>query len=533
MENAAIRELIENGQAVLGIEFGSTRIKAVLADAKGRPLAVGSHDWENRLEHGLWTYTLEDIHGGLQSCYRALKEQVQAAYGIPLRRLAGAGISAMMHGYMAFDQAGTLLTPFRTWRNANTGEAAEKLSAALNFHMPLRWTAAHLYQAVLSGEEHVARLAHVTTLAGYVHWQLTGRQVLGVGEGSGVFPLDGGEPRYDPARMAVYESLFAPYQLPWKPSQLFPQVLAAGVEAGRLTEAGAKLLDPAGDLQPGVPFCPPEGDAETGMTATNCVAPGTGNVSAGTSVFAMIVLDKPLSKVYPQLDLVATPTGKPVAMVHCNNCTSDLNAWVGLFGEFAQMLGVQLTPGELYGALYRKALEGDKDCAGLMAYNFYSGEHNVGLEEGRPLFARTPEAKLTVANFMRTHLSASLAVLKIGMDLLLKEEHVPIRKILGHGGLFKTPEVGQRLLAAALNAPVTVMDTAGEGGAWGIALLAGYMAYGAGKSLEDYLEQDVFAGMPSKTLAPDPADVDGFNAFIVRYAPGLAMERAAVESLTE
>ena len=364
-----------------------------------------------------------------------------------------------------------------------------------------------------------------------MHWQLTGRKVLGVGEGSGVFPLAGDKPQYDPERMAKYEALFTPYNLPWKAADLLPPLLPAGAEAGRLTEAGAKLLDPAGDLEPGVPFCPPEGDAGTGMVATNCVAPGTGNVSAGTSVFAMIVLEKALSKVYPQLDIVATPTGKPVAMVHCNNCTSDLNAWVGLFGEFAELMGLKLDANTLYGTLYRKALEGDKDCAGLLAYNFYSGEHNVGLEEGRPLFVRTPEAKLTLANFMRTHLTASLAVLKNGMDLLLRDEKVEIRKILGHGGLFKTRGVGQSLLAAAINAPVTVMETAGEGGAWGIALLAAYMIHGQGRTLEEYLDQDIFAGMPSETLAPDPADVAGYDAFMQRYLPGLAIERAAVEQM--
>lgn len=533
MDKNAARALIEAGQAVLGIEFGSTRIKAVLVDGQGYTLAVGTHDWENRLENGIWTYSLEDIHEGLQGCYASLKAQVQAQYGVTLQKLAAAGISAMMHGYLAFDRDGTLLVPFRTWRNTCTGPAAEKLSEVLDFHMPLRWTSAHLYQAVLNGEEHVKRLDHVTTLEGYVHWQLTGRKVLGVGEGSGVFPLDGDKPQYDPERMAKYEALFAPYNLPWKAADLLPPLLPAGAEAGRLTEAGAKLLDPAGDLEPGVPFCPPEGDAGTGMVATNCVAPGTGNVSAGTSVFAMIVLEKALSKVYPQLDIVATPTGKPVAMVHCNNCTSDLNAWVGLFGEFAELMGLKLDANTLYGTLYRKALEGDKDCAGLLAYNFYSGEHNVGLEEGRPLFVRTPEAKLTLANFMRTHLTASLAVLKNGMDLLLRDEKVEIRKILGHGGLFKTRGVGQSLLAAAINAPVTVMETAGEGGAWGIALLAAYMIHGQGRTLEEYMDQDIFAGMPSETLAPDPADVAGYDAFMQRYMPGLAIERAAVEQMKE
>lgn len=531
MEQQAIQDLIASGKAVLGIEFGSTRIKAVLADAAGHTLAIGAHAWENRLENGLWTYSLSDISQGLQACYAALKQQVQERYGVTLHRLAGAGISAMMHGYLAFDREGTLLTPFRTWRNANTGPAAAQLSEVLNFHMPLRWTAAHLYQAVLNGEEHIQQLDHVTTLEGYVHWQLTGRKVLGVGEGAGVFPLDASGTHYDPERMARYESLLAPYHLPWKAADLFPPLLSAGQEAGRLTEDGARWLDPSGDLLPGVPFCPPEGDAGTGMTATNSVSPGTGNVSAGTSVFSMVVLDKPLSRVYPQLDMVATPTGKPVAMVHCNNCTSDLNAWVGLFDEFAQLMGLRLNADELYGTLYRAALTGEKDCAGMMACNFISGEHNVGLEEGRPLFMRTPEAQMTLGNFMRTHLSASLAVLKHGMDLLLEQEHVPLNRILAHGGLFKTPEVGQRLLAAALNVPVTVMETAGEGGAWGIALLAGYMVYGQGKSLEAYLNEDIFANMPSRTLAPDPEDAAGFSRFMTRYLPCLDVERAAVQQL--
>ena len=524
---------INNGEAVLGIEFGSTRIKAVLADAKGATLAVGTHDWENRLENGLWTYSMEDIIGGLQGCYASLKKQVKEKYGITLHRLAGAGISAMMHGYLAFDKEGALLTPFRTWRNACTGPAAEKLSEVLDFHMPLRWTAAHLYQAVLNGEEHIWKLDHVTTLEGFVHWKLTGRKVLGVGEGAGVFPLNKEGTDYDMERMAKYEALFEPYKLPWKAKDLLPPMLPAGEQAGSLTAEGAKLLDPEGDLEPGVPFCPPEGDAGTGMVATNSVAPGTGNVSAGTSVFAMIVLEKPLSRVYPELDIVATPTGKPVAMVHCNNCTSDLNAWVGLFGEFAEMMGMKVDPNTLYGSLYRKALEGDKGCAGMLAYNFFSGEHNVGLDEGRPLFVRTPEAKMNLANFVRTHLCASLAVLKTGMDLLLQREQVEIHKILGHGGLFKTPKVGQSLLAAALNAPVTVMETAGEGGAWGIALLAAYMVYGKGKTLEAYLDEDIFTDMPSVTMEPDPADVAGYEQFMTRYTAGLDIERKAVETMKE
>ena len=532
MNNEAIREAIAQGKAFLGVEFGSTRIKAVLIDAAHNPIAAGNHDWENRLENNIWTYTLDDVWSGLQDAYAKLAADVAGKYGVELTDLAGIGISAMMHGYMAFDECDNLLVPFRTWRNTMTGPAAEELTKLFDFNIPQRWSIAHLRQAMLNGEAHVPQIRKLNTLAGYVHYSLTGEMVLGVGEASGMFPIDSAVNDYDADMIAKFDALVAGDQLPWTLKGILPRVLTAGECAGRLTEKGAKLLDPSGKLHGGIPFCPPEGDAGTGMTATNSVAVRTGNVSAGTSVFAMVVLEKPMAKVHPEIDMVTTPTGKPVAMVHCNNCTSDLNAWVGLFGEYAKLLGVNQTPDELYGTLYRKALEADKDCGGLIAYNFFAGEPVVGFEEGRPLFVRTPDARFTLANFMRSHLYASLSVLKIGMDILLKEEHVAIDRMFGHGGLFKTEGVGQGIMAASINAPVSVMQTAGEGGAWGIALLAAYMANKAdGQTLEDYLTEKVFASMSGKEMQPDPADVDGFNAYIAKFSRALPTERAACETV--
>ena len=531
MDQNASRALIQAGQAVLGIEFGSTRIKAVLVDGQGHTLAVGTHDWENRLENSIWTYSLEDIHEGLQGCYASLKAQVQAQYGITLQKLAAAGISAMMHGYLAFDRDGTLLVPFRTWRNTCTGPAAEKLSEVLDFHMPLRWTSAHLYQAVLNGEEHVKRLDHVTTLEGYVHWQLTGRKVLGVGEGSGVFPLDGDKPQYDPERMAKYEALFAPYNLPWKAADLLPPLLPAGAEAGWLTEAGAKLLDPAGDLEPGVPFCPPEGDAGTGMAATNSVAPRTGNVSAGTSIFAMVVLEKALSKVYPEIDMVTTPAGDPVAMVHCNNCTSDLNAWVELLAQNAELCGAKVNKGELFTKLFNLSLQGAPDCGGVIPVNYYSGEGVTHFDAGRPMLLRGPESDFSLANLMRANIYSAFATLAIGLDIL-NEEHVTLDTLLGHGGLFKTPGVAQRYLAAAAHTAVTCTETAGEGGPYGMALLAAYrVEHADGETLANYLQNRVFAGAASTTMNPDAADEAGFAAFLKEYKKALCAERTAVETM--
>lgn len=526
------KQMIEDGKAVLGIEFGSTRIKAVLINEKNEPVASGRHDWENRYDHGIWTYTLEDIWTGLQDSYRSMAQDAEEKYGAKITNLAAIGFSGMMHGYMAFDKEGELLVPFRTWRNTITADASEKLTELFQYHIPQRWSIAHLYQAILNGEEHVKDVAFFTTLAGYVHWKLTGRKVLGIGEASGMFPIDVKEKQFHKGMIAAFDALVAEKGYPWKLSEILPDVLLAGEDAGALTEEGAKLLDPSGSLNAGVPLCPPEGDAGTGMAATNSVAPRTGNVSAGTSVFAMVVLEKELSKVYPEIDLVTTPSGDPVGMVHCNNCTSDLNAWVSVFKEFAETFGMEIDMNDLYGNLYRKALEGDKDCGGLLAYNYFSGEHITNFEEGRPLFVRTPQSNFNLANFMRVHLYTSLGALKVGMDIMLKEEHVELDRILGHGGLFKTKGVGQSILAGAIDTPVSVMETAGEGGAWGIALLASYMVHREeGENLAEFLAEKVFAGETGMEMQADPEDVAGFNAFIERYKEGFPIERAAVDHL--
>ena len=526
------KEAITAGNTSLGIEFGSTRIKAVLVDEKNEVLAIGSHEWENRLENGIWTYSLDDIWNGLQDCYKNMADDVKAQYGETLTTIGSIGFSAMMHGYMAFDKEGELLVPFRTWRNTITEEAAEKLTEAFSYNIPQRWSIAHLYQAILNKEEHVGNIAFFTTLAGFIHWKLTGEKVLGVGDASGMFPIDSTTCDYDAKMLAKFEEMVAPCGYPWKIKDILPKVLSAGEQAGVLTEEGAKLLDPSGSLQAGIPVCPPEGDAGTGMVATNSVAVRTGNVSAGTSVFAMIVLEKALKNVHTEIDLVTTPSGEAVAMAHCNNCTSDLNAWVNLFEEFANSFGMKIDKNELFSVLYNKALEGDADCGGLLAYNYFSGEGITAFDEGRPLFARTPDAKFNLANFMRVHLFTALGALKDGLDILLKEEGVQIDKMYGHGGLFKTPVVGQRIMAAAIDTPVSVMETAGEGGAWGIALLAAYMAQKEeGESLADYLSKRVFGGQEGVTEDPVPADVEGFDRFLKRYNEGLAIERAAVEHL--
>ena len=532
MSLEANKSIIVSGKAVLGIELGSTRIKAVLVNEKNQPIASGSHEWENQLVNNIWTYSEEAIWTGIQESYQDMVKDVKEKYGVPVKKLEAIGFSAMMHGYMPFNEAGELLVPFRTWRNTMTEKASEELTELFQYHIPQRWSIAHLYQAMLNQEPHVKDITFMTTLEGYVHWKLTGEKVLGVGEGSGMFPIDMEIKNYDPKCLAAFDKLAAPYGFPWKLEEILPKVLLAGEEAGRLTEEGAKLLDTTGELEAGIPFCPPEGDAGTGMVATNSIAKRTGNVSAGTSVFSMVVLEKPLSKVYPEIDLVTTPTGNLVAMVHCNNCTSDLNAWVNLFKEFAEAMGIQVDMNQLFGTLYHKAMEGDTDCGGLLAYNYFSGEHITGFEEGRPLFVRTPESKFNLANFMRVNLFTSLGALKTGMDILLKEEGVRLDKILGHGGLFKTKGVGQKLLAGAIDTPVSVMETAGEGGAWGIAVLASYLVNKeAGESLEDYLNHKVFAGQEGEEVQPDTRDVQGFNEFMVRYKAGLAIERAAVENL--
>ena len=526
------KEAILSGKTVLGIEFGSTRIKAVLVDETHQPVAMGTYDWENRLENNIWTYSLEDIWKGLQGCYKSLKEDVQSKYGVTLTRLGALGFSGMMHGYMPFDGNGELLVPFRTWRNTMTAEACGRLTPVFNFNIPQRWSIAHLYQAILSGEEHVKNIAFFTTLAGYIHWKLSGEKVLGVGEASGMFPIDSGICDFDQKMLAQFDELVADRGFGWKLKDILPKVLPAGAAAGTLTAEGAKLLDPDGELGAGVPMCPPEGDAGTGMVATNSVKVRTGNISAGTSIFSMVVTEHALNKVHDEIDMVTTPDGYPVAMVHCNNCTSDLNAWVNLFEEFAGKFGMKPDKNELYGALYREALTADPDCGGLMAYNYFSGEPVTGLNAGRPMFVRTHDARFSLANFMRSHLYSAMAALKIGNDILLKEEQVKVDSLMGHGGLFKTPVVGQQLMAAAMNAPVTVMDTASEGGAWGMAVLACFMAEKASEeTLPEYLSHKIFAGQSGTTIAPKAEDVAGFDAFIEKYKATLPAEMAAVEGL--
>jgi sugar (pentulose or hexulose) kinase len=530
--NTQKQKAIESGKTALGIELGSTRIKAVLIGEDHTPIASGSYEWENRYENGIWTYSLEDVWTGLQESYRKLSSEVSEKFNTPLKTIGAIGFSAMMHGYMAFDKDGNLLVPFRTWRNTMTGQAAEKLTDLFQFNIPQRWSIAHLYQAILNKEAHVGDISHLTTLAGYVHWNLTGQKVLGIGEASGMFPVDSKTKDYNEHMLELCNERFAVEKLPWKLQDILPKVLKAGDAAGVLTEEGARLLDPLGGLLAGIPLCPPEGDAGTGMVATNSVAERTANVSAGTSVFAMIVLEKALSKVYPEIDMVTTPTGKPVAMVHSNNCTSDLNAWVDLFQEFTNVLGVEISESKLFEMLYKKALTGDADCGGLLAYNYLSGEHITHLEEGRPLFVRTPESRFTLSNFMRVHLFSALGALRIGLGILFEQEQVKIDQVLGHGGFFKTKEVGQKIMAAAINVPVSVMETAGEGGAWGIALLASYVIHKAtNEPLEAYLSNKVFAGKNGTTIAPDQGDVDGFTAFMERYKKGLVIEKAALDAL--
>ena len=528
----AIKNAIREGRTALGIEFGSTRIKAVLVDESHQPIAMGTHDWENRLENNIWTYSLEDIWNGLQGCYRSLTEDVLAKYGETLTTIGSIGFSGMMHGYMAFNEAGELLVPFRTWRNTMTEEACKELTPLFNFNIPQRWSIAHLYQAILSGEKHVKDITFFTTLAGYIHWMLSGEKVLGIGEASGMFPIDSTIFDYDQKMLAQFDELIAPRGFGWKLAEILPKVLVAGEKAGALTEAGAKLLDPSGNLKAGIPMCPPEGDAGTGMVATNAVKVRTGNISAGTSIFSMVVTEKALSKVHEEIDMVTTPDGYPVAMVHCNNCTSDLNAWVNLFDEFAGKFGMKIDKNELYGTLYREALTADTDCGGLISYNYFSGEPVTGLNAGRPMFVRTPDAKFSLANFMRSNLYSAMATLKIGNDILLKEENVKVDALMGHGGLFKTPVVGQQLMAAAFNSPVTVMDTASEGGAWGMAVLAAYMQEkGDGETLPEYLSNRIFAGQTGTTIAPKAEDVAGFDAYVARYKSTLIAEKAAVEGL--
>ena len=524
------KQTIEAGKAILGIEFGSTRIKAVLIDEENKPIAQGSHEWENQLVDGLWTYSTEAIWYGLQDCYAELRKDVMKQYDVEIEALAAIGFSAMMHGYMAFNERQEILVPFRTWRNTNTGKAAAELSELFNYNIPLRWSISHLYEAILDNEEHVADIKYLTTLAGYVHWQVTGQFVLGVGDASGMIPVDPNTKTYDATMVEKFDKLIAPKGFSWKLLDILPKSLNAGESAGFLTPEGAKRLDVSGHLKPGIPVCPPEGDAGTGMVATNAVKQRTGNVSAGTSSFSMIVLEKELSKPYEMIDMVTTPDGSLVAMVHCNNCTSDLNAWVNLFKEYQQLLGVPVDMNEVFGKLYNNALNGDADCGGLVSYNYISGEPVTGLAEGRPMFVRSANDKFNLANFMRAHLYASVGVLKIGNDILFKEEKIKVDRITGHGGLFKTKGVGQRILAAAINSPISVMETAGEGCAWGIALLAGYAVNNPKHlSLADYLEEVVFAGNTGVEIAPTPEDVAGFEKYIENYKRCLPVEQCAVQ----
>ena len=529
MNREKIRKLISDGQAVLGIELGSTRIKAVLIDDNHDPIASGSHTWQNRYEDGIWTYSMEDVWTGIQDSYRNLCREVEEKYDVEITSLKALGFSAMMHGYLPFDKNGSLLVPYRTWRNTITEKAASELTALFNFNIPQRWCIAHLYQAILNEEPHVADIDFITTLAGYVHWQLSGEKVLGVGDASGVFPIDSNTNDYSSSMIEKFDELIAPKKYPWKLRDIIPKILNAGDKAGVLTPDGAKKLDPSGKLRAGIPMAPPEGDAGTGMVATNSVAVRTGNVSAGTSIFAMIVLEKTLSRVYEEVDMVTTPSGKPVAMVLCINCRSDIDDWANMMCGFAEALGHPCTINQALDALFYTALEGDADCGGLVAYNYLSGEHNVGLEEGRPLFVRLPDARFTFANFARAHLYTAIATLRLGMNILLEKEQVKIDSMMGHGGFFKAKGVGQKFMAAALNTSVSVMETAGEGGPWGMALLAAYMVNkDDGETLEDYLAKKVFADKAVSQIEPDIKDVQGFNQYIKKFEAGLEVEKAAV-----
>lgn len=529
---AKIKEAIAKGETSLGIEFGSTRIKAVLIDNQFETIASGSYEWENRLENGFWTYNLVDIITGLQTAYSEMKRDVEFNYGITIRTIGSIGFSAMMHGYMAFDKTGELLVPFRTWRNTTTSVAAKELTDLFEFNIPERWSIAHLYQAILNEEKHLSRIDFLTTLSGFIHWLLTGKKIIGIGDASGIFPIDELTKVYNETMIKQFDEKITNKGFAWNLKDILPKVYNGGEQAGKLTEMGAKILDRSKNLQPGIPLCPPEGDAGTGMVATNSVRKRKGNVSIGTSVFSMIVLEKDLTKVHPEIDLVTTPNGSPVAMVHANNCSSDLNAWLDLFREFSEAMGQKVETNQLFEVMLNKALEADPDGGGLLSYGYFSGENITGLEHGRPLFVRSPESNFNLANFMRTHLFTAFGALKIGMDILTKKENVAIDGILAHGGLFKTPVVGQKIVAAAMNAPVSVVGTAGDGGAWGMAILASYMLNkDENESLEDFLDNRVFEDVDLKEIYPDGLDVDGFEEFMERYKKGLAIEEAAVGNL--
>ena len=529
---ALTAEKIRAGKTSLGIEFGSTRIKAVLIDDTYHTIAAGDYGWASHLEDGLWSYSQEEIWTGLQTAYAALAKDVENAYGEKLTRVGRIGFSAMMHGYLAFDKNGELLVPFRTWQNTNTSEAHEKLSELFQYNIPERWSIAHLYQAVLDNEEHIGKVDFFTTLAGYVHWKLTGKKVLGVGDASGMFPIDPTTHTYETEFIKKFNAIPEVAAQPWKLADLLPEPLVAGTPAGTLTEEGAKLLDPTGTLQPGITFAPPEGDAGTGMVATNSVRVRTGNVSAGTSIFAMVVLEHKLERLHPEVDLVTTPAGDLAGMSHANNFTSDLNAWVGLFGQFAAAIGTPVDAGTLYGTLFRAAIADDVDsnCGGLINYPFRSGEFLAGLPEGRPLFARGPEARMSLGNFMRAQLFSAFSPVKIGMDVMTKDEGVAVDSLVGHGGIFTTPKVAQKILAAAFNTPIKVMSTAAEGGAWGMAVLADYLWH-ADQPLDEFLDARVFADAASTTENPDENDVAGFEEFFDRFRKGLPIEHTAIANI--
>lgn len=526
MSGSNTREAIRTGRTALGIELGSTRIKSVLIDENHQVIANGSFHWENRLENNLWTYHLEDAVHGLQCSFMDLAADVKKKYGETLTTIGAIGISGMMHGYLPLDADGRQLAPFLTWRNTNTTVAADALTELFQFNIPLRWSISQLYQAVLNKESHVSQIAYLTTLAGYIHYLLSGQKVMGIGEASGMFPIDSDALDYDSGMLDKFDKLVADRKYGWKIRDILPRVLTAGEDAGCLTEAGAKLLDPSGNLRPGIQMAPPEGDAGTGMVATNSVDAGTGNVSAGTSIFSMVVLEKQLSRLYKDIDMVTTPSGRPVAMVHCNNGTSELDAWMRLFREVLDTVGADSS--NLYSDLFVKSLEGDPDCDNVLFYNYISGEPVTGLTEGRPLLVHCPDSKLTLANFMRSHIYSVMASLAYGMRILT-EEKVHIRRLTGHGGMFKTPGVTQRYMAAAMNTPITMLKTAGEGGPYGMAILAAYMTKKQTLSLEEYLETEVFTDSQGSACQPEEADVVGYRKYLDLYCRCLPVQEMAVD----
>lgn len=531
MNIGEVKEQIESGQTALGIEFGSTRIKAVLINNKFETIASGSYTWENKYENGIWTYSLDQVWEGVRTTFSKLNAKVASKYHIPIERIGSIGISAMMHGYLAFDKDDNLLVPFRTWRNNITAESADRLTELFQFNIPQRWSVAHLYQAILNNEDHVKNVSFLTTLAGYITWKLSGQKVLGIGDASGVFPIDSATLNYRQDLLDKFSKLSEVEQYQWSIKDILPKVLVAGQTAGKLTKEGAKLLDPSGKLREGSLIAPPEGDAGTGMVATNSVRERTGNISVGTSAFSMNVLDKPLKTYHKDIDMVTTPTGKQVAMVHINNCSSDINAWVGLFKDFARAAGLKIDTDKLYETLFDTAVRADMDAGGLLNYSYLSGENITNIKEGRPLFIRTQNSKMTLSNFFLTQLYSAFAPLKIGMDILFKKEHVQTDVMIAQGGLFGTPVIGQQVLANALNIPISIMSTASEGGPWGMAVLAKYSESGSGISLADYLDQQVFKNPEIMTLMPEPEGVKGYEKFIERYIKGLPVEALAGEDI--